>query len=450
MRSTVVSSITARKKADVLILPFWEGAKKSEPAFKVRQLINVASLPVDAGDFKGKEKETLFLYPARSTEKRILLIGLGKRKALSAESLRRSYAIALRAARRKKCTSFNLLLPDADMDKKQLVSAISEGLLLANYSFDSYRKNRKEDEKEPLVESCCYIGADKSCLEEIQKNITITSAVHLARDLVNSNADEVNAQTFAQIGRSLAKEFSAIKTTILGKKELEKEKMGLLLAVNRGSMQDPALVIMEYRGDPKSKDVTAIIGKGISFDTGGLNLKPTGSIETMKDDMAGAAAVVGTMRAAASLKLKKNIIGVIAAAENAMGPMSFKPGDVYFSHSGKSVEISNTDAEGRLVLADAFSYIQSNYTVNRMIDLATLTGAMVITLGEEVTGLFSNDDKLSTALTEAGEKTFERLWRLPLYPEYKDALKSPIADLKNSGGRKGGSITAALFFTAVH
>ncbi len=445
MRSTVVSSINSRKKADILILPFWEGKKKAEPAFKERQLASLASLPVDAGDFRGKEKETMFLYPARSTEKRVMLLGLGKPSELKAETLRRSYAMALRAARRKKCTSLNLILPVSEMEKQHLCRAITEGLQLANYAFMAYRKPVNPDEKEPLIESCCYIGADKGCFEEIQKSTTIISSVQLARDLVNSNADEVNAQMLAQTAKDLAKEFSAVKTTVLGKKELEKEKMGLLLAVNRGAAQDPALIIIEYRGDPKSKDTTALVGKGISFDTGGLNLKPTGSIETMKDDMAGAAAVLGTMRAAASLKLKKNILGVIAAAENSMGPNSFKPGDVYFSHSGKSVEISNTDAEGRLVLADAFSYIQSNYSVNRMIDLATLTGAIVITLGEEVTGLFSNNDKLADALTQAGEKTFERLWRLPLYPEYKDALKSPIADLKNSGGRKGGSITAALF-----
>ncbi len=445
MRATIASSVNARKKADLLILPFWEGEKRAEPAFTMRQLANIADLPVEAGDFRGKESETLVIYPARSAEKRMLLVGLGKRTKLSPETLRRSFATALRVSRRKKCKSLNLLLPNAEMHKRNLCGAISEGLFLANYAFDLYKKPVKNAEKETIIENCCFIGADKSCLEEITKNITLISAVELARDLINSNADDVNAQTLAQTAKDIAKEFSAVKTTVLGKKELEKEKMGLLLAVNRAAMQDPALIIIEYRGDPKSKDVTAIIGKGISFDTGGLNLKPTGSIETMKDDMSGAAAVLGTLRAAAALKLKKNVLGVIAAAENAMGPASYKPGDVYISHSGKSVEISNTDAEGRLVLADAFSYIQSNYSVNRMIDLATLTGAMVIALGEEVTGMFCNNDALAHALTEAGEKTFERLWRLPLYPEYKDALKSPIADMKNSGGRKAGSITAALF-----
>ncbi len=184
--------------------------------------------------------------------------------------------------------------------------------------------------------------------------------------------------------------------------------MGLMLAVNRAAARDPAIVILEYRGDPNSKDLTAIIGKGITYDTGGLNMKPTGSMETMKCDMAGAASALGIARAAAQLKLKRNFIAVLAIAENAVGPHSFKPGDVVRSHSGKTVEIGNTDAEGRLVLADAFSYIQKKYKPNRLIDIATLTGAVVVALGEEATGLFSNNDDLAKALYCAGKKVHER------------------------------------------
>ncbi|MBI2743120.1 MAG: leucyl aminopeptidase [Chlamydiales bacterium] len=445
MRLTVAASASARKKADILILPFWEVKKKAIPAFKDRQFANLAALPIGTGDFHGKERETLLLYPARGTEKRVLLLGLGNEKALTEELLRRAYATVIKACRRKKYKSLNIVLPEVKMDEALLVHAVSEGLILANYKFDLYLQSEKSDPKDPPVESCCLIGADKSQAKQIEKVEVVTSAVQLTRDLVNANADQINAQMLAETAKQIAKDFKSVKTTVLGKKELEKEKMGLLLAVNRGAAQDPALILIEYRGDPKSKDLTAIVGKGISFDTGGLNLKPTGSIETMKDDMSGAAAVIGTLRAAAELGIKRNIIGVIAAAENAMGPHSFKPGDVYYSHSGKSVEISNTDAEGRLVLADAFSYVQSKYPVTRLIDLATLTGAIVVSLGEELTGLFSNNDRLAEGLMKAGEKTFERLWRMPIYPEYRDALKSPIADMKNSGGRKGGSITAALF-----
>jgi leucyl aminopeptidase len=206
------------------------------------------------------------------------------------------------------------------------------------------------------------------------------------------------------------------------------------------------LILLHYKGDPKSKDLTAVVGKGITFDTGGLNLKPTGSIETMKCDMAGAAAVLGILKACQALKLKKNVIGVIAAAENAISAEAYKPGDVYISHSGKSVEITNTDAEGRLVLADALSYVQTHYELSRVIDLATLTGGVVVALGEEATGLFSNDDALINQLKKASARTGERIWELPLYPEYLDALKSPIADLKNSrNGRKASAGSGAMF-----
>lgn len=433
-----ITASKQRKKADVLVVPFWQGKKGGEPAFSVRALSTFADLPVRMGDFQGKQGEALFLYSSKLPEKRLLLIGLGKEKECTPEMVRRSYATCARVCRQKKCARVNVLLID-----KLETSALLEGLLLANYDFTQFKHSTKEEEKEGFLAEINLVGNGDQ--QEIKKSIALISCVHLTRDLVNGNADDVNAETLAKAAREIGRAFPKIKTRVLGRKELEKEKMGLLLAVNRGAMLDPALVLMEYRGDPSSKDVTAIVGKGVSFDTGGLNLKGTGNIETMKGDMAGAGTVLGIMRAAASLGLKKNILGVLACVENAIGPKSYKPGDVYRSHSGKTVEISNTDAEGRLILADALSYVQKTHKVSRIIDLATLTGAIVIALGEEVTGLFTNNDTLAQQLEEAGERTFERVWRFPLYPEYRDALKSPIADMKNSGGRKGGSITAALF-----
>lgn len=433
----------ARKKADVLLLPFWQGKKGAEPAFHQKSLLALVKSPLNAGDFKGKEGETQFVYAARGAEKRVLLVGLGKQEDLSLETLRSSFAQATKASRRKKCKVMNLLLPRTEMEEESVLRAISEGIFLTNYTF-TYKST--EDAKDPFVESLTFVDAGKEELGAVKKALKIATAVHFTRDLVNGNADDVNAQTFVREAKNLAKEFSSLTTKVLAQKELEKEKMGLLLAVNRGAAQEPALIVMEYKGDPKSKDITAIVGKGITYDTGGLNIKPTGSMETMKGDMSGAGAVLGTMRAAASLGLKKNIIGVIAAAENAVGPKSYKPGDVFKSHSGKSVEITNTDAEGRLVLADALSYLQKHYKVSRIIDLATLTGGVVVALGEEVTGFFSNDEALAKTLTEAGEKTYERLWRLPLYREYLEPMKSPIADLRNSGGgRKASPIMGAIF-----
>ncbi|MCB1135296.1 MAG: leucyl aminopeptidase, partial [Chlamydiia bacterium] len=211
------------------------------------------------------------------------------------------------------------------------------------------------------------------------------------------------------------------------------------------SCNEPAFIIMQHKGDPRSKDHTVIVGKGVTYDTGGLNLKPTGSMEDMKCDMSGAAVAFGTLYAAAKLGLKKNLSVVVAATENSIGSRSYKPGDVYSSYLGKTVEIGNTDAEGRLTLADALAYANKNLHPTRMIDLATLTGAMLIALGEEASGLMSNDDTLAEQLKQAGERTFERVWRLPLFDEYKDQLKSEIADISNIGGRHAGSITAGIF-----
>ena len=221
--------------------------------------------------------------------------------------------------------------------------------------------------------------------------------------------------------------------------------MGLLLAVNRASSRDPTFMLIEYKGDPKAHDLTVLVGKGITFDTGGLNLKPTGSMESMKCDMAGAAAVLGVIQAAAALGIKKNITGVIAATENSIGSRSYKPGDVYCGYAGKSVEIGNTDAEGRLILADALAYAVKNLKPSRIIDLATLTGAVEVALGNEAIGLLSNHDVLADLLIRSGSSTGERVWRLPLYEEYKDLLKSDVADIKSTGGRTAGCITAAIF-----
>ena len=221
--------------------------------------------------------------------------------------------------------------------------------------------------------------------------------------------------------------------------------MDLLLAVGNGSSCDPALIQLEYRGDPKSKDLTLIVGKGVTFDTGGLNLKPTGHIEDMRGDMGGAAAALGIVKAAAAIKLKKNFVVVIPSTENAIGSKAFKPGDTYRSYLGKTVEIGNTDAEGRLILADALAYGQKKFSPNRILDMATLTGAIVIALGTERSGLFCNNDKFAKLCEKAGEQSGEKVWRMPIDSDYKELFKSNIADIKNCGGRAGGSITAALF-----
>jgi len=228
---------------------------------------------------------------------------------------------------------------------------------------------------------------------------------------------------------------------------MKAKKLGLHLAVNQGSNKEPKLIIVKYNGSSKKGDYTAFIGKGMTFDTGGINLKPSGHIETMRMDMSGAAAVVGTLKNAIALNLKKNILFVVSLAENAIGSSAFKPGDVIRGYSGKTVEIGNTDAEGRLVLADAISYIVKNYKPARLIDIATLTGACVVALGHDYTGLMTTDDKFSRFLVRSSNNTDDRVWRLPIFPELKKSVESKIADIRNLGYPKGaaGTITAAEF-----
>ncbi|MES2121745.1 MAG: leucyl aminopeptidase [Chlamydiota bacterium] len=442
----ISSTLKARAHADVIVIPVWKDHKKVELAVGSKEFASLVKGPLQNGDFFGKEGETLLLYPAKGKEKRILLLGLGGKKGSLPDALRRAYASSIKAIRSKHWKKVNFLIPETDLMARDVIcKAVVEGVLLSSYSFDSLKGESAKEENHSHLEKICFCGLEKEEEVLLKRLKTIIDSVNFARDLVNGNADDVNVETLIAHAKELAKSESSVKTTIMDKKALQKEKMGLILAVGQGATLDPAIIIMEYKGDPKSKEKIALVGKGITFDTGGLNLKPTGGIETMKCDMAGAAAVLATMQAAAALKLKKNLIGVLAVAENAIGPGSYKPGDVLRSYSGKTVEINNTDAEGRLVLADAISYVEERYAPTQIIDLATLTGGVVIALGEEATGLFCNDEKLARELERAGERTHERLWRLPLYPEYKEMLKSSIADLKNSGPRKATAATGAIF-----
>lgn len=438
MHLTTVSKIADRPEVDLVVLPFWQGAKKAEAACSLVPFKHELAPILAEDDFKGKEGETALIYTGKKRESRLLLLGCGKKSEASDETVRKAVVAAVKLCRKKKWTSLSFVCPE----KGAYHEAITEGILLSNYVFDQLKH---DDEITTPLKKVCLIGAsDKDC-KRVQ---IIIDAVNFARDLINGNADDITPQKLSEVARELCKTSPKLKATILGKKEITKAGLGLLLAVNRASFRDPALIIVEYRGKPSSKDCTALIGKGITYDTGGLILKPKGGMETMKDDMSGGAAVLGTIKALAALKVPVNVIGIIPSTENSIGSRSYKPGDVYKSYSGKTVEVADTDAEGRLVLADAISYVQDHYKPTRMIDLATLTGGVVIALGEHASGLFSNDDKLAKKLLDAGEETFERLWRLPLFPEYKEALKSTIADIKNSADRKASPITGATFIHA--
>lgn len=444
MKFDIQPKLDSRKKADILLLPFWKGKKGPEPAASFTSMKALYDHVLKTSDFAGKEGEVLILYGQKQPETRIALVGLGKKESANTEHLRRAYGAVARFCRPKKIKTINLLLPNSS-NPRDTVKGIAEGLLLTNYVFNDLKHHSLKDNKDVLIEQVNLIGHGHDLLSEAKHAVKVCEAVYKVRDLVNGNADDVTPQYLVDVALALAKKYPKLKATVFDKKRITKEKMGLLLAVNRGSFRDPAFIILEYKGNPTSKDHTVLVGKGITFDTGGLNLKLGTGMDTMKCDMAGAAAVLGVLQAIAELGLKINVTGVIASTENSIGSKSFKPADVYKGYSGKTVEIGNTDAEGRLILADALSYSVENLKPSRIIDLATLTGSVEVALGNENAGLLSNNDALASKIFESGERTFERVWRLPLHEEYKDQLKSDIADIKSTGSRSGGCITATFF-----
>lgn len=447
MEFTSVANIDKRKKADLLIIPFWKTQKDPELSLKTGALLNQQlSDLIKMGDFKGKEGEISLLYDSETMEKRIVLLGLGDKEKITTESLRRSYGSLTKFCLAKKLTSINLVLPlITSLKPEEGLQGVVEGLLLPNYVFDGL-KHSAPDENDKIipVQKACLIGADRSGLDLANKILAVCESVYFARDLINGNADDITPQYLTKCAQKIAKDQSHVKATVFNKARIEKEQLRLLLAVNRGSASDPAFILLEYKGNPKSKEHVILVGKGITYDTGGLNIKVSG-METMKCDMSGAAACLGAMMAVSRLKLKVNFSIVIPSTENSVDAKSFKPGDAYKSYSGKSVEMANSDAEGRLVLADGLAYAAKNLKPTYLIDIATLTGAIEVALGSEASGLMSTDDKLAKALIAAGEATFERLWRMPLFEEYKEKLKSDIADIKSWNGRSASSSVAATF-----
>jgi len=376
-------------------------------------------------------------FPVVIQKRFYLIVGLGKQKELTSTILRIAVRQAMLSVHFKKAKSIHCVIHDSSDESAR---GYVEGILLGSYQWKKYISETSNLGKK-------RINIDVSPKKLYQELVNVCDGVNLARDLVNDNADTVTSVFVEQTIKSIVKGKKNVSLEILNEKELKKKGLNLHLAVNQGSKYPPKLIIARYQGDPKSKKYIAIVGKGITFDTGGLNLKPSGYMETMRTDMGGAAAVIGILKNTISLKLKKNLLFVCAMAENAIGSGAYKPGDVIKSYSGKTVEIGNTDAEGRLVLADALGYISKNYKPEYVIDLATLTGACVVALGYDYTGLVSNNDKLANQILNSSKKTDDRAWQLPSYAELKDHLKSQYADLKSTGLPKGaaGTCSAAEF-----
>jgi len=385
-------------------------------------------------DFTGDRRETTVRYDGGRT---VIWCGLGDEKECRPHILRTAAALGIRKAAELKRAH---VAAELDRPAEEALAA-AEGLLLGSYAYDRYLSEK------PFKPGRCDIVTRSLTSAQLNHVEAACGGVFLARDLTNENAEVATPEHLARAARALAKG-RGTSVTVLDERALKKLGLNLLLAVGRGSPTPPRLICIDYRGNPASRACTAIVGKGITFDSGGLNLKPSGSIETMRQDMAGAAAVLGTMQALTAIRPKINVTGVCACAHNSIDGASYLPGDVIRSYSGKTVEICNTDAEGRLALADAIAYAVKRYKPAEVIDLATLTGGILTTFADVIAGLFSNDDGLAARLFEAGEQTHERLWRLPIYGEYSDAMKGDYSDIRSLAKFKRGhasSITGAAF-----
>ncbi len=410
------------------------------------------------GDFKGKKDETALLYPENKTGdkrfscKRILLAGTGELKkddnsGQTKELFRTVGGNICTIARKVKATELLLVIPEFVKDSdSQLGGCLVEGILLGNYQFKKYKKKQEEDqEKEEFegIKKISVIGRTRALRNSLNSAQIRAEAALTARDMANEPANNWTPDHFSRFALHLAKE-TDLTCRVLGKTQLQKLGMGGILGVNQGSAIDPKMVILEYK--PKRyRQTILLVGKGITFDSGGVSLKPAAGMEDMKYDMCGGAAVMAAMQGIARQKPKVRVAAIVPATENMSGASALKPGDVITHYNGVTAEIVNTDAEGRLILADALAYGIEKYKPDCVVDLATLTGAVIIGLGHHRTGLLSNNDGLADALCHAGEETGEKLWRLPLDQEYIDQIDSEVADIKNVGGRPAGSITAAAY-----
>lgn len=341
-------------------------------------------------------------------------------------------------------TLFARHLPKTDYSAKDIVNAFGLGVDLASYSFDKYFTTKKAKDF-PKLECINFVAKEKLDKKDYEQTKALTNAVRYARDLTNEPSNNLTPEIYAGDIKRL--ESLGLKITIMNKETLKKKGFNMLLSVSQGSANDPYVCILEYNGNKKKKSYdVALVGKGVTFDSGGISIKPSQGMGDMKQDMAGSAVVVSSLKAAASQKLNLNIVGIVGLVENMPSGTATRPGDIVTSLSGKTVEILNTDAEGRLVLGDCLTYVEREYKPERIIDIATLTGAIIVALGDEMAGLFSNDDCLSELLSISGEQTGEQLWRFPITDNYRKKVKSDTADLKNiSAGRSAGSITAACF-----
>ena len=449
MEIKVVSGDITQQRVGAIVVNLFEGVTAPGGATGAvdRALDGGISKLIEDGEIKGKRGEMTLIHTLdRMAPSRVLVAGLGKASDFTVDAVRTVAAETCRRLRRVGVETVATIAHGAGIggiDASASGQAIAEGSVLGTYRFDKYKSSdgdRKDIRELEIVEA----DADKvSSLEEgVATGIVVAEAVNLCRDMANEPANAMTPTRMSEIALDVARE-SGLELEVLDRPQMAELGMGALLGVAQGSEEPPKLIVLRYRGDPDDEaNSLGILGKGITFDSGGLDIKSASGMATMKGDMAGGASVISAMKAIGALKPKLNVTAIVAATENMPGGRAQRPGDVVRSMSGKTIEIDNTDAEGRLVLADAMAYARS-VGLNRLVDVATLTGAVVVALGDLCTGAFGNDQAFTDQVVAAGSEAGERIWQLPTYDEYKEQFKSDIADIKNTGGRGAGSITGA-------
>ena len=397
------------------------------------------------GDMQGKPGTTLLLHDGPAG--RVLLVGLGQEKEFGDKRYREAVAAAMRALGATGAEEAALHLPELPVGRRDAAWKVAQAVTVAQEGAYRFTRMKSKNDHEPpaLRRVALWVErpAQGKAAAALKQGLAVAQGMNLAKDLGNLPPNVCTPAYLADEARQLAKRYR-MKVTVLERADMERLGMHTLLSVAQGSARPPKFITLEYRGGPAKMKPVALVGKGITFDTGGISLKPAGEMDEMKFDMCGAASVLGTLKAVGEMRLPLNVIGAIPTTENMPGGRATRPGDIVKSLSGQTVEILNTDAEGRLILCDALTYVE-RYQPAAVIDIATLTGACVIALGHVVSGLFSNDDALAREVSAAGETAYDRVWHMPLLDDYQEQLKSNFADFANIGGRPAGAVTAACF-----
>ncbi|MDA1058202.1 MAG: leucyl aminopeptidase [Proteobacteria bacterium] len=432
----------------VLVVPVLDGRKLTATGATIDKRMGGALMrAIRAGHFKGAAGQLLeIVAPSGLKVSRIIAVGLGKPADIGALTLEAAGGSAVaKVLRSGEATIAFVVDPikGCKVTAGELAARIANGAVLGSYTFDHYRTTLKAEQKPSLKTVNVMVANQAAARKAYAPLAKVAEGVFFTRDLVTQPANIIYPKTLAQEARKLSK--LGVKVEVLGRARMEQLGMGALLGVAQGSVREPQMVVMRYDGGKRGQAPLAFVGKGVTFDTGGISIKPAQGMEDMKWDMGGSAVVIGLMRALAGRKAKCNVIGVVGLVENMPDGNAQRPGDVVTSMSGQTIEVINTDAEGRLVLADALWYTQKRFKPKLMIDLATLTGAIIVALGNDQAGMFASDDKLAERLHAAGQGVGELLWRLPMSTDYDKLINSDIADMKNVGERGAGSITAAQF-----